>query len=126
VGVGQVEFPGNDHHAGVDLAVNGPIGVRTWLLPRHVLLRCRQSAMPTKRQTENDAHLERAHTGCQVMLCRHGHRLRVEVDDESSQLPAMRTFPDETGGWGLRLLAALSHDWGTERRPWGKSVWFVI
>jgi anti-sigma regulatory factor (Ser/Thr protein kinase) len=70
--------------------------------------------------------MRHAHTGCQVMLCRHGDRLRVEVDDESSQLPAMRTFPDETGGWGLRLLAALSHDWGTERRPWGKSVWFII
>jgi transcriptional regulator with XRE-family HTH domain/anti-sigma regulatory factor (Ser/Thr protein kinase) len=49
-------------------------------------------------------------------------RLRVEVSDESTDVVRPRT-PDESGGWGLTLVAELAHRWGVERRRDGKTVW---
>jgi anti-sigma regulatory factor (Ser/Thr protein kinase) len=67
-----------------------------------------------------------ARTGCIVVLCRLGPRVRVEVEDGSRQVPYMKADADQRGGWGIRLLAMLAHDWGVDRRPGGKSVWFVV
>src|SRR5579885_2195694 len=42
-----------------------------------------------------------------------GHSVRVEVDDPSTDVPVLAvpaTSPD--GGYGLRLIDALSSDWG--------------
>ena len=53
--------------------------------------------------------------------------LRVEVADESSRLPTPRTAdPEAEGGRGLALVAALASDWGVERTPTGKTVWFEL
>jgi serine/threonine-protein kinase RsbW len=71
------------------------------------------------------------HSGCQVE-----HRLRVEVSRRAGRLvisvhdpglsgEAARPDGDdraEPGGWGLRIIEALSAAWGTER-PDGYRVW---
>ena len=43
-----------------------------------------------------------------------GGFLRIEVVDEGSdQAPAVRpTAPDESGGWGLRIVDQLAAQWG--------------
>jgi transcriptional regulator with XRE-family HTH domain/anti-sigma regulatory factor (Ser/Thr protein kinase) len=48
--------------------------------------------------------------------------LRVEVSDPSPSPLRPRT-PDEDGGWGLALVAALAPRWGVDRRDDGKTVW---
>ncbi|MYS47060.1 ATP-binding protein [Streptomyces sp. SID5998] len=51
-------------------------------------------------------------------------RVRVGVADLSRARPAQREADDsEEGGRGLRLVAALAADWGTDERRWGKIVW---
>jgi len=51
--------------------------------------------------------------------------LRVEVHDDSPELPMPREPDvDRPGGRGLHLLTNSALEWGTERRPGGKSVWF--
>jgi anti-sigma regulatory factor (Ser/Thr protein kinase) len=49
-------------------------------------------------------------------------RLRIEVTDNSSVLPALRPS-GANGGWGLRLVGRLGVSWGTTRRGTGKVVW---
>lgn len=49
-------------------------------------------------------------------------RVRIEVGDDSSVLPAQRPA-GETGGWGLRVVARLAAAWGVARHPPGKVVW---
>jgi anti-sigma regulatory factor (Ser/Thr protein kinase) len=49
-------------------------------------------------------------------------RLRVEVSDDSPELPAIREAGAD-GGWGLRLLDELSLGWGVVPRDNGKVVW---
>jgi transcriptional regulator with XRE-family HTH domain/anti-sigma regulatory factor (Ser/Thr protein kinase) len=49
-------------------------------------------------------------------------RLRIEVADQGTQAVRLRA-PDESGGWGLTLVAEIAHRWGVERRSDGKTVW---
>ncbi len=68
-----------------------------------------------------------AHSSPQVIVQVHGTTLRVEVHDESPVVPALRDADDgRPGGRGLRILDRLASDWGVERRPGGKSVWFHV
>ncbi|MFH8450383.1 ATP-binding protein [Streptomyces fungicidicus] len=54
-------------------------------------------------------------------------RLRVEVHDKSSSLPAPRTADCEAEcGRGLHMLAAMAVDWGTVVTALGKAVWCEI
>jgi anti-sigma regulatory factor (Ser/Thr protein kinase) len=53
--------------------------------------------------------------------------LRVEVDDDSTVVPVVRPRnPARLSGYGLLLVATLSTQWGVERRPDGKTVWFEL
>ncbi|MFG2888795.1 SpoIIE family protein phosphatase [Streptomyces sp. NPDC048248] len=56
-------------------------------------------------------------------------RIRLEVEDRSSQWPRRRS-PGETAtsGRGLMLVEALAHRWGAEPRGSGKALWceFVL
>jgi anti-sigma regulatory factor (Ser/Thr protein kinase) len=48
----------------------------------------------------------------------------VQVLDGSPELPRQRsTNENETGGRGLRIVAALASDWGVRRSAGGKQVW---
>lgn len=50
--------------------------------------------------------------------------LRVEVEDEDSRLPVLRTVgPDALGGRGLTVVDALATRWGIRCIPAGKVVW---
>ncbi|OSP43165.1 ATP-binding protein [Streptomyces sp. 13-12-16] len=54
-------------------------------------------------------------------------RLRVEMHDKSSALPALRTADCEAEcGRGLHMLAAMAVDWGTAVTALGKAVWCEI
>lgn len=55
------------------------------------------------------------------------HAVRISVQDPSPELPVVR---DATGtgrtGRGLQIVAALSREWGAERRCDGKTVWVEL
>lgn len=54
-------------------------------------------------------------------------RLRVEMHDKSSSLPALRTADCEAEcGRGLHMLAAMAVGWGTAVTALGKAVWCEI
>jgi anti-sigma regulatory factor (Ser/Thr protein kinase) len=50
-------------------------------------------------------------------------RLRVEVHDGDLTPPRLSDQPDASGGWGLRLVAALADRWGWILTSSGKRVW---
>lgn len=63
--------------------------------------------------------------GLELRVDRRGPRVRVEVDDSSSQLPQRRHYgPEAATGRGLDVVAALATAWGVEPLPKGKTVWF--
>ncbi|WP_232246752.1 ATP-binding protein [Kitasatospora mediocidica] len=54
-------------------------------------------------------------------------RLRVEVRDDSVQLPRPRRAADtDTSGRGLVLVEALADDWGVRLRGDAKITWFEL
>jgi DNA-binding NarL/FixJ family response regulator len=53
--------------------------------------------------------------------------VRVEIGDQSPDVPVMRTpQPTDIGGRGMRIVDELSLRWGIEARRTGKSVWFEL
>jgi anti-sigma regulatory factor (Ser/Thr protein kinase) len=51
--------------------------------------------------------------GIRLNLCLLDDAVRVEVADEGDAgLPHIDEQPDETGGWGLRLVEAIALRWG--------------
>ena len=89
-----------------------------------------------------DAHIERLLEGLnepQRAAVTHGDgsitltvstmddRVRVEVENEGTGTPVMRspaTDRQATGGWGLHLVDTLTDDWGVDVRPHTTAVWF--
>ena len=70
------------------------------------------------------------HAGTDVVLTlRLAGRLVVEVVDNDPDLPHP-VLPDEdlraTSGRGLRIVSAISTDWGVRAAPEGKAVWFAL
>ena len=54
----------------------------------------------------------------------HGYyTLRFEVHDDTHDIPAMRDVTEPTGGFGLRIVAQLSENWGCEQTATGNVVW---
>jgi anti-sigma regulatory factor (Ser/Thr protein kinase) len=69
------------------------------------------------------------HAGTTVMLrvVREGSGARVEVADGSHKLPGLRVVTTRSGsGRGLTLVEHFAREWGAERTPTGKVVWFVV
>jgi anti-sigma regulatory factor (Ser/Thr protein kinase) len=50
-------------------------------------------------------------------------RLRIEVHDEDRSPPIVTSSPGSDGGFGIRLVAALSDGWGWAHTESGKRVW---
>lgn len=68
-----------------------------------------------------------ARTPVELLLEVQGDRVRVDVRDGSPSAPLLKRYAaDAATGRGLRLLAALSDEWGVSRTPSGKSVWFTV
>jgi anti-anti-sigma factor len=56
-----------------------------------------------------------------------GDLVRVEVADQDSTLPVRRPYSTTaTTGRGLHILDELAQEWGVERTPTGKVVWFTF
>jgi anti-sigma regulatory factor (Ser/Thr protein kinase) len=54
-------------------------------------------------------------------------RIRVEVDDPSTEAPVLRhPEPSEDHGRGILFIASLADAWGTDIRAGGKTVWFEL
>ncbi len=51
-----------------------------------------------------------------------GTALRIEVSDSERLLPRLRN-PGPDGGFGLRIVEALTARWGTTPANWGKTTW---
>ena len=47
----------------------------------------------------------------------------LEVTDRDLAPPTQRVAADETGGFGLRIVASLSDSWGVHWTAGGKTVW---
>ncbi|HEX5224652.1 MAG TPA: ATP-binding protein [Solirubrobacteraceae bacterium] len=63
----------------------------------------------------------------EVAINRTADGVRVEVTDPAVGEPTLRSpSPEEPTGRGLRIVEALSLDWGIERVPPGKAVWFTL
>lgn len=67
-----------------------------------------------------------AHSQIDVDLSWDDETLRVEVRDGSSIIPAVAELADADGGFGLRIVEALAHDWGIRQLEHGKAVWCTI
>ena len=68
--------------------------------------------------------------GCRMSAwyLEHDGALRVEVHDESDEMPQMlgARLPDQPSGRGLRIVDAMASRWGIHREAIGKSVWFEM
>lgn len=68
-----------------------------------------------------------AHAGSaptlQAMLAGDASRVRLEVTDASEQPPVKRSVGTAQGGFGIRVVDAVSTAWGSAVRPGGKVVW---
>jgi anti-sigma regulatory factor (Ser/Thr protein kinase) len=62
-----------------------------------------------------------------VRAFRQPSRIRVEVDDTSTETPVVQNSGAlAERGRGMQLVDSLSEQWGTEVRDDGKTVWFEI
>jgi anti-sigma regulatory factor (Ser/Thr protein kinase) len=71
--------------------------------------------------------IRHAGSAFEVAVTRGGDSIRVQVTDPGAGEPTVRspTAEDPTGR-GLRIVQALSADWGVERVSTGKAVWFTL
>lgn len=68
-----------------------------------------------------------ARSESELVLRFSGGVLRVEVADESAQMPTKKRYADDAAtGRGLVLVENLADSWGTEAADGGKTVWFEI
>ncbi|RSS03902.1 SpoIIE family protein phosphatase [Streptomyces sp. WAC00469] len=74
-----------------------------------------------------------AGTAAEVVCLRSDHGVRIEVSDRYPErevpvqsAPVIMGSPDQEGGRGLQLCAALAGRWGVEYTPTHKTVWFQL
>ncbi len=105
--------------------------------------RARQALAPLDRQVDrstlgtirllvselvtNSVRHSEASGGIELLVSASPETVRVEVADAGPGFAVRPRVPgqDKGSGWGLHLLDALSHRWGTERRGHMR-VWFEI
>jgi two-component sensor histidine kinase len=52
--------------------------------------------------------------------------VRISVSDAGRDSPFVRPRPDETGGYGLRIVDSLCERWGCDFSKSGKTVWCEV
>lgn len=68
-----------------------------------------------------------AGTPLEVVMETGADRVRVEVHDGNPQLPVRKHYSNLSGtGRGLLLVERMASEWGAERTPAGKKVWFEL
>lgn len=65
--------------------------------------------------------IRHARTEFTVVLREVGDRIRLEVSDGSSVIPAVEDLTESYRG--LRMVESVSEDWGVEATDSGKTVW---
>ena len=71
--------------------------------------------------------LQHAHSPFRISISRSPGVIRIAVRDTSFDPPEhVRDDARHDGGRGVRLVAALSRDWGTADEPDGKTVWAEV
>ena len=98
------------------------------LLGAHVPLSFMSDAVLVTSELVTNA-LIHAHGALEVLaqFDRQRGLLRVEVCDSSSDVPRPRKpVPNQVGGVGLRVVAAVSSAWGCAFNESGKTVWFEL
>jgi anti-sigma regulatory factor (Ser/Thr protein kinase) len=61
---------------------------------------------------------------CQLTVTSRDDGVRIEVQDDSFDAPAVQAASEREHGRGLRIVEALARDWGVERYEGdGKAVW---
>jgi anti-sigma regulatory factor (Ser/Thr protein kinase) len=71
--------------------------------------------------------VKHAGTYITVRVVRDGDGARVEVLDGSTMMPGLRVVTvGSSSGRGLTLVEHFAREWGAERTPGGKVVWFVV
>ena len=69
------------------------------------------------------------HVGAPMTLrvLRRPSRMRVEIDDASTEVPVVRhPGASDEHGRGVLLVEQLANAWGVEKRADGKTVWFEV
>jgi anti-sigma regulatory factor (Ser/Thr protein kinase) len=62
-----------------------------------------------------------------VAVSRNADRIRIAVTDRAKGEPVLRSpGPSDPTGRGLRIVEALSSEWGVEHARSGKTVWFTL
>ena len=62
-----------------------------------------------------------------LVITSHNGTLRIDINDDSEQQPALGVSHDELGGRrGLQIVEALADRWGTNPGGHGKTVWFEL
>jgi anti-sigma regulatory factor (Ser/Thr protein kinase) len=96
--------------------------VRTWEVPVDL----DAAALLTSELVTNAVQHEETGTITVAITCSPA-RLRVDVHDTARSLPVIVEAPgDAETGRGLKLVAALSAEWGYYRTPAGKAVYFTL
>jgi len=68
-----------------------------------------------------------ADSNMQVRVIRQPSSVRVEVDDDSYELPELRSLDAAAEhGRGILLIESLATEWGVDFRDAGKTVWFEV
>ena len=68
-----------------------------------------------------------ARTPLQLTLESNPDRVRICVEDESNEQPAVRRYEsDAVTGRGLALVEQLASSWGVDTTPSGKVVWCEV
>jgi anti-sigma regulatory factor (Ser/Thr protein kinase) len=68
-----------------------------------------------------------ARTAFVVSVTTRGESIRVEVSDESTDLPVKRSYGElSVTGRGLHVVEAFADDWGIAPRSAGKTVWVEL
>jgi anti-sigma regulatory factor (Ser/Thr protein kinase) len=71
--------------------------------------------------------IQHAHSDFEIAIEVTEPRIRIEARDGGEGRPAPRSpAPSEPTGRGLRIVEAMSDDWGVVRSSRGKTVWFTI
>jgi anti-sigma regulatory factor (Ser/Thr protein kinase) len=71
--------------------------------------------------------VQHAHSDFEIAIEVTRPRIRIEARDAGAGRPAPRSpAPSEPTGRGLRIVEAMSDDWGVVRSSHGKTVWFTI
>ncbi len=80
----------------------------------------------TSELVTNAIRHEAGETITLAITCSSGH-LRVDVHDTARPLPVLRDAPaDSETGRGLMLVTTMSAEWGFNRTPAGKAVYFIL